>query len=121
MGKTLFKNMLASYVDKKNRRWDEQFGPLEVYKFKDQSKWPTSSLVLDLTLSGMSTLSFESFQADLNDYLNGRIDAFLLKYTQIVLKGQSGTAIARLQNLIDAIAANDEKVLFSIDLLLEWF
>ena len=110
MGKTLFKNMLASYVDKSNSRWEEQFRPLEIYRFKEQSKWRTSSLVLDLTLAGLKTESYSEFEFSLNEYLNGRLETFLERYPDVSFRIVPEDAIASLQNLLNELQTKKEKV-----------
>lgn len=102
--------MLASYVDKSNSRWEEQFRPLEIYRFKEQSKWRTSSLVLDLTLAGLKTESYSEFEFSLNEYLNGRLETFLERYPDVSFRIVPEDAIASLQNLLNELQTKKEKV-----------
>jgi len=113
MGKTLFKDMLANYVDKYNSDWEKQFRQLEIFKYKEQSEWKCSSLVLDLSFEGLNHLSFEDFQTDLNKYVNTVIMQFSNKYA-LTIKIDPKNAIVSLQNLIDQVKLRKEKVSFVV-------
>jgi hypothetical protein len=105
-------------VDKANVNWDKEFHNVEIYQFKDESKWKQSFLVLPLNFAGLDASTFESFQTQLNKKLNNSFDYFCTRNRSLLKQDvhiDNDSAITTFGRLVTAVQESNEKLFIIID------